>query len=122
MGRPEKLRLGEILVQQKLLTAEQLKSALDDQKKSGHRLGRVLTDKGILTEGQVAEALARQLGLVYVDLKHFNIKREVVLKLPEPAARRFRALVLDDAGAAYLPYLAENAAAWAAGASVLPSL
>ena len=98
-GRPEKVRLGEILVQQKLLTEQQLKSALDDQKKSGRRLGRVLTDQGIVTEEQLAAALARQLNLSYVDLKHFNIKREVVLKLPESAARRFRALVLDDAGA-----------------------
>jgi len=100
MARPEKLRLGEILVQQKLLTEEQLKSALDEQKKSGRRLGRVLTDKGIIVEEQLAAALARQLNLSYVDLKHFNIKREAVLKLPESAARRFRALVLDDAGAA----------------------
>jgi MSHA biogenesis protein MshE len=100
MARPEKLRLGEILVQQKLLTEEQLKSALDEQKKSGRRLGRVLTDKGIIVEEQLAAALARQFNLSYVDLKHFNIKREVALKLPESAARRFRALVLDDAGAA----------------------
>jgi MSHA biogenesis protein MshE len=100
MARPEKIRLGEILVQQKLLTEEQLKSALDEQKKSGRRLGRVLTDKGIIVDEQLAAALARQFNLAYLDLKHFNIKREVALKLPESAARRFRALVVDDAGAA----------------------
>jgi MSHA biogenesis protein MshE len=99
-ARAEKLRLGQILIQQKLLTEEQLKSALQEHKQLGRRLGRVLTDKGIITEEQLAEALARQLNLSYVDLRQFNIKREVVLKLPESAARRFRALVLDDAGAA----------------------
>jgi MSHA biogenesis protein MshE len=99
-ARAEKLRLGQILIQQKLLTEEQLKSALQEQKQLGRRLGRVLTDNGIITEEQLAEALARQLNLTYVDLRQFNIKREVVLKLPESAARRFRALVLDDAGAA----------------------
>ena len=99
-ARAEKLRLGQILIQQKLLTEEQLRSALQEQKQLGRRLGRVLTDKGIITEEQLAEALARQLNLSYVDLRQFNIKREVVLKLPESAARRFRALVLDDAGAA----------------------
>jgi MSHA biogenesis protein MshE len=98
-ARAEKLHLGQILVQQKLLTEEQLKSALQEQKQLGRRLGRVLTDKGIITEEQLAEALARHLNLPYVDLKHFNIKREVVFKLPESAARRFRALVLDDSGA-----------------------
>jgi MSHA biogenesis protein MshE len=98
-ARGEKLRLGQILIQQKLLTEEQLRSALQEHKQLGRRLGRVLTDKGIITEEQLAEALARQLNLTYVDLKQFNIKREVVLKLPESAARRFRALVLDDSGA-----------------------
>jgi MSHA biogenesis protein MshE len=101
MGRPEKIRLGEILVQQKLLTEEQLKNALDEQKKSGRRLGRVVIDKGLVTEEQISEALARQLSIPYVNLKFFNLKREVTLKLPESMARRYRALVLDDAGATY---------------------
>ncbi len=101
MARPDKVRLGEILIQQKLLTEEQLKAALEEGKKNGRRLGRVLTDKGMIREEQIAEALARQLNLAYIDLKHINIKREVVLKLPESAARRFRALVLDDAGATF---------------------
>ncbi len=48
MGRPEKIRLGEILVQQKLLTEEQLKAALDEQKKTGRRLGRVFIERGEL--------------------------------------------------------------------------
>jgi len=99
-ARAEKLRLGQILIQQKRLTEEQLNTALEEQKQLGRRLGRVLTDKGIITEEQLAEALAQQLNLAYVDLKHVNIKREVMLKLSESAARRFRALVLDDTGAA----------------------
>jgi MSHA biogenesis protein MshE len=101
MGRPEKIRLGEILVQQKLLTEEQLKSALDEQKKSGRRLGRVVIDKGFVSEEQISEALARQLNLPYVNLKFYNVKREMMAKLPESAARRFRALVLEDTGATY---------------------
>ena len=101
MGRPEKIRLGEILVQQKLLTEEQLKSALDEQKKSGRRLGRVVIDKGFVTEEQISEALARQLNIPYINLKFYNLKREVTLKLPESVARRYRAVVLDDAGATY---------------------
>ena len=60
MGRPEKIRLGEILVQQKLLTEEQLKAALDEQKKTGRRLGRVFIERGFITEEQISKALARQ--------------------------------------------------------------
>lgn len=101
MNRPEKIRLGELLVQQKLLTEEQLKSALEEQKKTGRRLGRVVVEKGYATEQQISEALARQLNLPFINLKYFDCKREVALKLPETLARRFRALVLEDVGIAY---------------------
>jgi MSHA biogenesis protein MshE len=97
-ARSEKVRLGQILIQQKRITEEQLNVALEEQKQLGRRLGRVLIDKGVITEEHLAEALARQLNLPYVELKNVNIKREAVLKLPESAARRFRALVLDDSG------------------------
>jgi len=41
MGKPEKIRLGEILLQQKLLTEDQLKAALEEQKRSGRKLCRI---------------------------------------------------------------------------------
>ena len=107
MGRPEKVRLGEILVQQKLLSDEQLKGALTAQKKSGRRLGRVVIELGYATEEQISQALARQLGVPFINLKHFNLKREVTLKLPETQARRFRALVLEDAGDHYRVAMAD---------------
>ena len=107
MGRPEKIRLGEILVQQKLLTEDQLKSALDEQKKTGRRLGHVFIEKGFITEEQISKALARQLGAAYIDLKHYNIKRDVIARLPETQARRFRAIVLEDKGEVYLVGMAD---------------
>jgi len=101
MARPQKVRLGEILVQQKLLTEEQLKTALEEQKKSGRRLGQVFIDKSFVTEEQIAEALARQLNIPFINLKYYNIKSELTGKLPEAQARRFRALVLEDTGTGY---------------------
>ncbi|MGZ5200030.1 MAG: GspE/PulE/PilB domain-containing protein, partial [Telluria sp.] len=96
MARPEKVRLGEILVQQKLLTDDQLSAALADQKRSGRKLGRVFVENGYVTEEQIGSALARQLNIPFVNLKFYNINAEVVRLLPETAARRFRALVLED--------------------------
>ena len=107
MGRPEKIRLGEILVQQKLLTEEQLKAAIDEQQKTGRRLGRVCIERGLISEEQISRALARQLGVDYIDLKHYNIKREVVARLPETQVRRFRAMVIEDRGEAYLVGMAD---------------
>jgi MSHA biogenesis protein MshE len=96
MARPEKVRLGEILVQQKLLTEEQLLAALADQKRTGRKLGRVFVENGYVTEEQIGGALARQLDIPYINVKFYNINADVVRLLPETAARRFRALVLED--------------------------
>ncbi|OFA09175.1 GspE/PulE family protein [Duganella phyllosphaerae] len=96
MARPEKVRLGEILVQQKLLSEEQLGLALTEQKRSGRKLGRVFVENGYVTEEQIANALARQLDIPYLNLKFFNVNPEIVRMLPETQARRFRALVLED--------------------------
>ena len=101
MGRPEKIRLGEILLQQKLLTEEKLKAALDEQKRSGRKLGRIFIDAGYVTEEQIGSALARQLQVPYINLKHFNIRPDVATRLPETLARRFRAIVLEDTGTFY---------------------
>ena len=94
MARPEKIRLGEILIQQHLLTPEQLDTALAEQKRTGRKLGRVFVDSGFVTEKQISEALARQLNIPFIDLNQYNIKATVVQLLPEAQARRFRALVL----------------------------
>src|SRR5881396_3746561 len=106
-GRPQRLRLGDILVAQKVISPEQLKLALDEQKRSGHRLGRVLVDMGFTAELNIAQALARQLNVGFVDLKHHNFKANVALKLPESSARRFRALALEERGAKMLVGMAD---------------
>lgn len=107
MARPEKIRLGEILVQQGLLTTEQLSEALDEQKRSGRKLGRVFIENAYVTEAQISEALARQLRIPFIDLKHFNVESETIRKLPESQARRFRALVLEDRGSSFLVGMAD---------------
>ena len=99
MPRPEKVRLGEILLQQGLLSDQQLKEALDEQKRTGRKLGRVFVDKGFVSEEQISTALARQLQIPFVNLKQFSVKAEVANKLPEAQARRFRALLLEESAA-----------------------
>ena len=96
MARPEKVRLGEILVQQKLLTEEQLGLALQDQKRTGRKLGRVFVENGFVTEEQISGALAKQLDIPYINLKFYNTNPDIVRLLPETQARRFRALALED--------------------------
>ncbi len=102
MARPEKIRLGEILVQQNLITAEDLDKSLEEQKRTGRKLGRIFVDKGYVTETQISEALARQLKVQFIDLQQYSTKPEVINKLPEAQARRLRCAVLADKGNSYL--------------------
>ena len=95
MARPEKVRLGEILVGQKLVSEEQLKFALDEQKRSGRKLGRFFVEQGYATEEQISEAIARQLNIPFINLKYYNFKSEIVRLLPETQARRFRAIIME---------------------------
>src|SRR5258705_8729381 len=101
MARPEKVRLGELLVNQQLISEEQLKLALDEQKRSGRKLGRVLIDSGYVTEEGISQALAKQLDIPYLDLKYYNFSQQIAQSLPETQARRFRALVVEDRGNSY---------------------
>ncbi|CAG4885209.1 Type II secretion system protein E [Georgfuchsia toluolica] len=93
---PERIRLGDLLLQQGLLTEEQIKLALAEQKRNGRKLGRIFVDSGYVTEEMIGKALARQLKCDYVNLRTFNPDVNLIKLLPEVPARRFRALVLGE--------------------------
>src|SRR5258708_26880703 len=107
MGRPEKIRLGDLLVSQKIVSQGQLVAAVEHQKKSGRRLGRVLVEHGFASEEQICEAMSRQLNVPYINLKFYNFNNELVRRLPEAQARRFRAVVLEDKRSTYLVGMAD---------------
>lgn len=106
-GRPEKLRLGDVLVQQRLISQEQLLQTLALQKQTGKKMGRLLIETGLITEELLANGLARQLRIPFVNLKTFPFRADVIKLLPESTARRFRALVLEDKGDTLLLALAD---------------
>ena len=95
MARPEKIRLGDLLVQQKLISQEQLATALEKQKASGRKLGRVLVESAFVTEDEISGAIARQLDIPLLDLRQIHVRPETVRLLPEQLARRFRAVVVE---------------------------
>jgi MSHA biogenesis protein MshE len=92
--RRKRVRVGELLLEQGLLTNEQLQNALAEQKRTGRKLGRVLTDLGYVTEQVFHEVLARNLQIPFVDVRQLQLDAAAVRLLPEVHARRFRALVL----------------------------
>jgi MSHA biogenesis protein MshE len=97
MSEPKKkIRIGDLLIQNGVITEEQLMTALGEQKKSGRKLGQTLIDLGYVDEDSLLNLLSRQLEIPFVQLKHYQFNQELIKKLPEALARRFRAIVLDE--------------------------
>ncbi|MGV3624429.1 MAG: hypothetical protein ACO1OB_26650 [Archangium sp.] len=69
-------RIGDLLVEAGLLKDDQLKAALNEQRKWGGRLGRTVIELGFVTESAMAEVLARQLELPVIDLDTAEIPEE----------------------------------------------
>jgi len=92
----ERIRLGDLLIEHKLISQSQLQAALDEQKKSGRRLGRVLIANGYVDEDAMLQVLSEQMRIPYVDLSMFELNPKLVHLLPETDARRHRALVLKE--------------------------
>ncbi|MBU1045157.1 MAG: Flp pilus assembly complex ATPase component TadA [Candidatus Omnitrophica bacterium] len=90
--------LGEYLVEQGLVSEEQIQRALEEQKKAGSRLGQTLIDLGFLSEEQMIIALARQLDLAHIDILSYNLKPDVVNLIPEKIARRYELIAIDKMG------------------------
>jgi type IV pilus assembly protein PilB len=91
--------LGQLLVDGRVLSQEQLQHALEVKTTTGKRLGEIVVDLGYTTEAAIAGALAAQYELEFVDLDHVSVEREAVALLPEDLARRYEALplrILDD--------------------------
>ncbi len=96
MALRKKIRIGDLLVEHKIISDAQLKQALTEQKFTGNRLGRALIELGFITEDQLLEFLSRQLQIPYIDLKHYSYKPETVRLIPEAISRRYRVVALDE--------------------------
>ncbi|GIG35121.1 hypothetical protein Cpa01nite_05020 [Cellulomonas pakistanensis] len=67
-------------------------AALDEQMARGQSLGRTLVEIGVLTEGQLVAALARQVGMAFVDLDEYQVDRSAVSMVPAALCRRYTVL------------------------------
>ena len=93
--RKQKIRIGDLLIEHGRLTEEQLQICLVEQKETGHKLGKIIVDKGFVDEDTFLRFLSEQFQLPYYQLENFSLDPELVDKLPETYARRYRALVLE---------------------------
>jgi len=89
-------QLGQILLEQGLLTQEQLDRALEEHRNTPKSLGRVLIDLGYIRERDLVAALAEQVGLEFVDLSDYAIDAAATAMIPEAVSRRYRALPIGE--------------------------
>jgi type IV pilus assembly protein PilB len=91
-------RLGEILVKDKLITAEQLKQALDYQKQHGGRLGSCLVKLGLVSDEDITAVLSRQYGVPSINLKFYEVDPAVIKLIPQETAIRYQIVPLSRVG------------------------
>jgi len=91
-------RLGEILVKDSLISADQLKQALDYQKKNGGRLGTCLVKLGLVSDDDITAVLSRQYGVPSINLKFYEIDPTVIKLVPQETAVRYQIVPLSRVG------------------------
>ena len=91
-------RIGELLVKEDLLSAEQLRKAREEARTGGGRLGAQITKLGFLEESELSEFVAKQYGVPGIDLDEFEVDPAVIQLIPEEVAVKHTVLPVNRAG------------------------
>jgi type IV pilus assembly protein PilB len=92
-------KLGEILVRENLINAQQLREALDYQRQYGGRLGYNLVKLGLVSDDMITAVLSRQYGIPSVNLELFDIEPSVIRLINQEVAQKYSVLPLSRVGA-----------------------
>lgn len=93
-----KMRLGDLLVHESVITEDQLKQALSAQRESGRKLGQALIDLGLVSEDGLLNFLSQQLNIPLLDISQKQISPNVIKLISEVQARRLKAIAIEDLG------------------------
>ena len=103
----KKIRIGDLLIRDGLITEEQMQTALKEQQQTGNKLGSQLIELGYVSEDQLLELLSHQLDVPRVNPNNYWVDPETANHLPEGYARRFNALVLEETDKDFLVAMAD---------------
>ena len=90
--------LGQILIENKMITPKHLEEALKAQQQKGGLIGQVLVSLGYTNEEAIAQALTTQYGVPYLPLAGFEIDREIAKLIPEKISREHGLVAVDKVG------------------------
>lgn len=85
-------QIGDILVEKKLVTLEELQRALAEQEKTGEFLGSALIRMGCISEEQLLQSLSEQLNIPFVDLEQLTIDRAVIQRVPARLVEHYKVM------------------------------
>jgi type IV pilus assembly protein PilB len=91
-------RLGELLLREKLITPVQLRTAMEEQRSAGGRLGHYLTKLGYIEENELTSFLSKQYGVPSINLSDFEIDGEVLKLIPKEVVVRHQVIPVNRAG------------------------
>ena len=91
-------RLGELLVKEQLITPLQLRKAMDEQRRSGGRLGHELTRLGYIDETELAGFLSSQYGVPSINLSDIELDPEVLKLIPKEVVTRHQVVPVNQSG------------------------
>ena len=111
--RKKTKQLGQILIEQGLISEHQLQEALEQQERVPKSLGRILIDLNLIREIDLVRALAQQIGLEFVDLADFPVDPSSTALIPETVARRYRALPIAERDGTLLVAMSDPANVYA---------
>src|SRR3990167_7850217 len=100
-------RLGELLVREKLITADQLKKAIEEQRTSGGRLGYNLAKLGLINEKDLTAFLSKQYGIPSVDPATTEVDPEVIKLIPEDVANKYQVIPISRTGSTLVLAMAD---------------
>ena len=86
----QKIRIGDKLVQYGYITEEQLQKALSLQKGTGKRIGEILIEQGLISAELLTNVLTELLNVDNIDLTPSNIRPEAILKIPQNICKRYK--------------------------------
>src|SRR5215510_3800230 len=92
LGQPQTRRLGDLLVAEGLISDEQLKQALAEQKGKTEKLGSILARLNFITEEQLIGFLSRQYGIPSITVTNVDVDAETLRLVPAPIARKYEVL------------------------------
>src|SRR5262249_36462829 len=98
LGQPQTRRLGDLLVAERLISEDQLKQALSEQKGKTEKLGSILARLGFITEEQLIGFLSRQYGIPSITLNNVDVDSETLRLVPAPIARKYEVLPIKRIG------------------------